>query len=313
MGLPIKCAVFILACCCHVVNGATILAVFSSLSFSDHLVFRGYVSLLARKGNTLIVMTPYPGHFSYPQVENIVELDVGQASSPFWEEYKKLMTNTDDYYQRLKAINEFSIRLAIAQLKSKQMVALLINPDIRFDLVITEADVPLLYAIADKYQAPHISITASTGKVHQHEAKGNPVHPIFYPDVNALSHGNMTLWEKVTEFYRHIQTKYEYYNNYLPLCELAARKLLGLKRSLQEVEYDIDLLFIASNPALIGNRPTVPAVVYVDRMHIRPGLSLPQVKFCFLNLIDYIGIKYSKKLISIFTFIGSIEYFGFSN
>ncbi|XP_075982592.1 UDP-glucosyltransferase 2-like [Anticarsia gemmatalis] len=276
MGLKINCAVFILAYFCYAVEGATILALFSSLSYTDHVVYRGYLSLLAQRGHSLIVMTPYPGNFPYPEVEQIVELDVGQVSAPFWDEYKKLMTNTDDYYPRLKAMNEFSVRLAIAQLKSKQMVALLINPNIKFDLVITEADVPILYAIAEKYQAPHISITASSGKVHQHEAKGNPIHPILYPDVNALNHGNMSHWEKIVEFYRYVQTKSEYYNNYLPLCELTARKLLGLKRPLLEVEYDIDLLFIANNPVLIGNRPTSPAVIFVDRMHIRPGLGLPQ-------------------------------------
>lgn len=277
MGLKINCAVFALAYFCHAVEGATILALFSSLSYTDHLVFRGYLSMLSQRGHSLIVMTPYPGHFSYPEVEKIVELDVGQASAPFWDEYKKLVTNTDDFYPRLKAVNEFSVKLAIAQLKSKQMMALLLNPNLHFDLVITEADVPLLYAVAEKYQVPHISITASTGRIHQHEAKGNPIHPILYPDVNALSHGNMSQWEKVIEFYRHIRTKNEYYNNYLPLCDLAARKLLGLKRPLQEVEYDIDFLFIASNPSLIGNRPTVPGVIFVDRMQIRPGLTLPKV------------------------------------
>ncbi|KAJ8723942.1 hypothetical protein PYW07_007922 [Mythimna separata] len=39
----------------------------------------------------------------------------------------------------------------------------------------------------------------------------------------------------------------------------------------------------ASTPLLIGNRPSVPAVVYVDRMHITPGLSLPQE---WLTILD---------------------------
>lgn len=271
--------VFLLAAyLCHVVEGASILAVFSSLAYSDHLVYRGYLSLLADRGHTIVVMTPYPGNFQYPEVEKIMELDVGQDSAPYWEEYKKLMTNTDDYYSRIKAINEFTIKLAIAQLKSKQMMALLINPNINFDLVITEADVPVFYAIAEKYQVPHIAITTTSGKIHQYESKGNPIHPILYPDVNSLNYRNLGRWEKIVEIYRHFQTKNEYYNNYLPLCELAAKKLLGLRRSLLEVEHDIDLLFVASNPALIGSRPSVPAVIYVDRMHIRPGIGLPKVR-----------------------------------
>ncbi|XP_021186448.3 UDP-glycosyltransferase UGT5 [Helicoverpa armigera] len=283
MGLKIFCAVLILAFMCHAVKGASILALFSSLSYSDHLVYRGYVSRLAQRGHNVVVMTPYPGHFQFPEVDRIVELDVGQDSSPYWDEFKLLMTNTDDYYPRQKAINEFSVKLAIAQLKSKPMTALLINPTISFDLVITEADVPLLYAVAEKYKAPHIAITTSSGKIHQYESKGNPIHPILYPDVNSLSYGNLGHWDRISEVYRQYKSRGEYYNNYLPLCELAAKKLFGLKRSLLEVEHDIDLLFVASNPALIGNRPSAPSVVYVDRMHITPGLSLPQELF---NLLE---------------------------
>lgn len=278
MGLILFCAVFTLAYLGHPVDSAAILALFPSLSYSDHLVYRGYLSRLARRGHTIVLMTPYPGHFELSEPQKIVELDVSQDSAPYWDEFKKLMTNTDDYHPRQRAMNEFMVKLVIAHLKSKQMMALLNNPTINFDLVITDADVPLLYAVAEKYKAPHIAITTTSGRIHQYESKGNPIHPILYPDVNSLSYKNLGLWRRISEISRHIQTKNEYYNYYLPLCELAAFKLLGLKRSLLEVEYDIDLLFVASNPALIGSRPSVPAVVYVDRMHIKPGLSLPQVR-----------------------------------
>ncbi|XP_050551376.1 UDP-glycosyltransferase UGT5-like [Spodoptera frugiperda] len=283
MALKPFCAVFLLVFC-HTVKGTSILALFSTLSYTDHLVFRGYLSRLALSGHNIVVMTPYPGHFQFPEIEKIVELDVSEESAPFWDEYKLLMTNTDDYHPRQKAINEFTIKLAIAQLKSKAMMSLFINPNVKyFDLVITEADVPLLYAVAEKYKAPHIAITASSGRIHQYESKGNPTHPILYPDVNTLNYRNLGKWQKIIEFYRHIQTRNEYYNNYLPLCELAAKKLFGLKRSLLDVEHDIDFLFVAGNPALIGNRPNVPAVVYVDRMHIKPGLKLPKD---LQNLLD---------------------------
>lgn len=177
----------------------------------------------------------------------------------------------------MRALNELNLKLAIAQLRSKQMTALFINPNIKFDLVISEADVPVLYALADKYKAPHISITATTGRIHQHEAKGNPTHPLLYPDVNTLNYGSLTSWQKFTEVYRYIQTKREYYGNFLPLCEVAVKKLFGNQRSLQELEEDIDLLVVAANPLLIGRRPSVPTTVYADRMHIMPGLALPQV------------------------------------
>ncbi|XP_022115659.2 UDP-glycosyltransferase UGT5-like [Pieris rapae] len=270
-----KITVIIVSLCTYV-QSASILALFSSLSFSDHLVFRGYVSLLAQRGHSVVVMTPYPGQFPPQEMERIVELNVGTESGPFWDEYKKLMTDTDDYYSRLKDINEFSLKLAIAQLKSKAMSSLFINPNVKFELVITEADVPLLYAIAEKYDAPHVSITTSIGKVHQYESKGTPIHPLLYPDANVLNYRNLTGWQKIVEFYRHYQTRNEYYYNHLPLSEIAAKKMFGLKRPLIEVEYDIDILLIAANPTLIGNRPTVPAISFVDRLHIKPGFPLQQ-------------------------------------
>lgn len=264
------------------VESASILALFSSLSFSDHLVFRGYISLLAQRGHSVVVMTPYPGQFPLQEMERIVELNVGVESASFWDNYKKLMTDTDDYYYRLKEINELGLKLAIAQLKSQAMSSLFVNPNVKFDLVITEAEVPLLYAVAEKYNVPHISITTSIGKVHQYESKGTPIHPLFYPDANVLNYRNLTRWQKIVEFYRHYHTKNDYYYNYLPLCEIAAKKMFGLKRPLIEVEYDIDILLIAANPALIGNRPIVAAISFVDRMHIKPGFPLQQVN-CYSN------------------------------
>ncbi|XP_061721362.1 UDP-glucosyltransferase 2-like [Cydia pomonella] len=276
MALKSLSAVLLLLCMSHAVLSANILALFSSLSFSDHLVFRGYVSLLAQKGHSIVLMTPYPGQFTYPDSERIVELDVGGESAVHWQEFRHLITSTDDYFSKLRQFNELSLKLAITQIKSKQMQALLINPNIKFDLVITEADVPFLYAVAEKYKALHISITTSSGKLHQHEAKGNPIHPMLYLDVNTLNNGNLSIWQKFSELYRHVKTKHEFYNYYLPLSHVAAEKVLDLKRDLQEVEYDIDLLLVAANPIVAGNRPTVPAVIYGDRMHIKPGHALPK-------------------------------------
>ncbi|XP_039757842.1 UDP-glycosyltransferase UGT5-like [Pararge aegeria] len=266
----------LLICFCFNVQSASILALFSTLSFSDHLVFRNYISLLTQRGHSIVMMTAYPGQFAYPDAERIVELNVGQESSAYWEEYRALLTNTDDYYPRMRAINDFSLKLAVVQLNSKPMKALLANPNVKFDLVITEADVPLLYAAADKYEAPHIAITASSGRIHQYESKGSSVHPTLYPDVNSLNYRNLSGWQKIVEINRYIQTKNEYYNTYLPRCDVAANKIFGLKRPLQEVEQDIDLLFVASNPVFIGNRPSTPGVIYVDRMHIKPGFALPE-------------------------------------
>nr|ACZ97419.2 UGT34A1 [Zygaena filipendulae] len=259
---------------CHIAAAANILALFSSLSYSDHLVFRGYVSLLTQRGHSVVVMTSYPGQFQHPDVENIVELDVSEESAKFWDEYKNLITNVDDYYPLMKSLNELSLKVAIAQLKSKQMTALLINPNVKFDLVVTDANVPLLYAAADKYNASHIAITPSSGKIHQYEAKGSPTHPLFYPDENTLSYGNIGFWQKITELKRYYHTKQEYSSNYLRLSQLAAEKLLGLKRDLRSVEFEIDVLFVACNPLLVGKRPNALNVAYVDGMHIKTDLTL---------------------------------------
>lgn len=278
MGSPKLSIVLLLVYFLDSVRSASILALFSSLSFSDHMVYRGYITRLAQKGHSIVVMTPYPGQIAYPESESIVELNVGSESALFWDEFKNFMVDTDDYYPRMKEINEFSVKLAVAQLKSQSVTALLINPNIKFDLVITEADVPLLYAVAEKYKVPHIAITASSGRIHQYESKGAPVHSILYPDVNTLNYRNLTLWQKLVELNRHFQTKHEYYNSYLPLSEVAANKIFTLKRPLQEIENDIDLLLVAASPVLISNRPSPPAIVYVDRMHIKPGFRLPQVQ-----------------------------------
>lgn len=269
------------------VEGSSILALFSTLSYSDHVVFRGYIEALVQRGHHVVLMTPYPGYFKYPEVERVVELDVSAASSPYWNEYKKLLTNVDDYYPILRQISELSIKVAVAQLKSQQMSALFINPTIKFDLVITEADMPILYGVAEKYKVPHVAITASTGKLHMYESKGNPKHPLLYPDMNTLNLGNLNVWQRMVEYKRYLRTKYEYYYYNLPLYQRAIERIFGIEKDILEIEENIDMLLITGTPMLIGNRPTVPAITYVDFMQIKPGLPLPQVMFGLLVIFCY--------------------------
>ncbi|XP_041969909.1 UDP-glycosyltransferase UGT5-like [Aricia agestis] len=276
MDYKVKLFAVIFVSFCSVVENASILALFPSLSFADHSVFRGYISLLAQRGHNIVLMTPYPGQFGLPEVERIVELNVGEESAPYWEEYKKLITDKDDYYPHMKAMNELNVKLVVAQLKSKAMTALLANPHVKFDLVVTDAENPILYALADKYKAPHIAITTGSGSINQFESKGVPVDPTLYPDVNSIYHRNISQWQKLVELNRHVQTRNEYYNNYLPLCEIAAKKLFAVKSDLLTLEKNIDMLFVANNPLLIGRRPSSPAVAYVDRLHVKPGFQLPE-------------------------------------
>lgn len=278
MGMKNLCFIIVLLCVSHVVHSANILALFSSLSFADHLVFRGYVSLLVQQNHSVWVMTPYPGKFSQQDMKKIIELDVGPASAPYWDEYKQLMTNVEDYYSIARELNDFALKVAISQLQSKPMLAVLSNPNARFDLIVTEAEVPLLYAVAAKYDAPHIAITAGPGTIPMYESKGNPNHPLLYPDVNTLNYRDLSVWQKFTEMRRYLLTKIDYYQSYLHMNEMAAKQILNLNRPLLEIEYDIDLLLVTGQPMLLGNRPTVPAIVYADHYHIKPGLALPKVR-----------------------------------
>lgn len=283
MNLIKKNLVLLLINLCNIVQSAHILALFSTLSYADQLVYRGYVELLAQRGHNIVLMTPYPGHFRYPEIEKIVELDVHPESAKFYEEHRKIYSNIDDYFPSLRKMNDLSIRVALAQLQSQQMTAVFINPDIKFDLVITEADVPILYAAAEKYKCPHISITASSGKLNMFESKGTPNNALLYADVNTLNYGKLSFLQKIEEYHRHWRYNYEYYNQYLPRCQKGAEKVFDLKRDLTDVEEDIDILFVTGHQMLLGNRPVTPAVVYVDRLHIRPGHPLPPVNLLFLH------------------------------
>lgn len=276
MNFKINCLVLFLINFLYNVHSASILALFSTLSYADQLVYRGYVEFLAHRGHHVVVMTPYPGLLRYPEMENIVELDVSAVSTPFYEEYKRLHSNVDDIFDDLRKINELSIKVTVAQLKSQQMTAVFINPNVQFDLVITEADMPILCAVAEKYKCPHIAITASIGKLNMFESKGSPTHPLLYKDVNTLRYGNINIIHRIEEYQRYWRFKYEYYYYFLPLCQMAAEKIVELKRDLLDVEKDIDMLFISGNQVLLGNRPISPAIVYVDNLHIKPDYNLPQ-------------------------------------
>lgn len=152
-----------------------------------------------------------------------------------------------------------------------------------YDVVIAEVIDPKVYAFAAKFKCPLIGIASLNVVNPTHEAVGNPVYPVLYPDI--LNSDAMGLFEKTEavlfSFYR--KFLYDYY--YIPALNSMVKQYFDSDiADLRSIERNISILFINTNPIIHGVRPYGPNVVeIVSGIHIKPPKLLALVKESYLQ------------------------------
>lgn len=75
---------------------------------------------------------------------------------------------------------------------------------------------------------------------------------------------------------------YKYYHHWisLPECDKIARKHFGSKIPyIGDLEKEISLVLVNTNAVLDYVRPSVPGVIEIGQMHIKPKKPLPKVSY----------------------------------
>ena len=142
-------------------------------------------------------------------------------------------------------------------MNSTEFKELIANKHNHFDLVLVENVYPVMYALADRFNASIIGVSALGFLAVSGTILGNPAHPVLYPD---LQWGVYNIDDVV-----------------IPRVHNIAKKYIGQNlRYLGDLETGQNMLSLNVNPALYPLRPTVPAMVEMGQMHIQPMKLLPQ-------------------------------------
>ena len=247
-------------------------------SISHQIVYQPIWKELSLRGHNVTVVTPNP--LNDPSLTNLTEISV-HFTYDFLKQTKiqELMSKDVNVFQNLDAIFRFMDAIAEAELNSTQFKQLIDDQSKQFDLILIECFHPVMYALSGRFKAPIIGVSSLGVLAAGYDIVGNPTHPVLYPDVLLSFHDKeLSLWQKTKSVMFSLWSRYYHHNILVPRAHEMAKKYFGKDIPyVGDLEKNQSMLFLNVNPLMYPPRPTVPAIVEMGQMHIKPVKPLPQV------------------------------------
>ncbi|KAF9423654.1 hypothetical protein HW555_000980 [Spodoptera exigua] len=258
-------------------EAARILAVFPSPSISHQVVFRPLTQELAKRGHEVTVITTDPAFPEGKAPANLTEINVHDISYHLWR--KIFLTsnkeNKDDVVKAMNLIAEAIIAIADAQLKDSKVQNLIRDKSKQFDLLLVEACVRPALVFSHIYKIPVIQISSFFATFDNYPNIGAPIHPFLYPALTRERINNLTMIEKIKEFYNDFIITRLYENNMAKENEMLRKHFRDVP-PISELNNNVDMLFLNVHPVFEGIRPVPPSVVYLGGLHQAPYKPLPK-------------------------------------
>ncbi|KAJ8727689.1 hypothetical protein PYW07_001808 [Mythimna separata] len=261
------------------VEAARILAYFPTPSISHQVVFRPLTEALASRGHEVTVVTTDPAFPKGETPPNLREIDVHDISYRIWttEVMKAQNAQDDDIVAPINVMIQAMIQVFDNQLKEEEIQSLIHNKHLQFDLLLLEAYMVPLLAFSHIYKVPVIQMSSLGASYPNYKSVGASTHPLLYPGNLRRRINNLTMWEKVQEFYRNYKMQKLVRNNYDTLGNTVLRKHFGPDiPQAWELLNNIDMLFLNIHPIFEGIRPVPPNVIYLSGLHQKPTKELPE-------------------------------------
>ncbi|XP_072946227.1 UDP-glucosyltransferase 2-like [Epargyreus clarus] len=262
-----------------VTNTARILAVFPSPAISHQVVFRVLTQELVKRGHEVVVITTDPAYPNGQAPANLTEIDIHDVSYNFKSDMMSRFTdaeieNESQWTSQLKSM-QYYMTIVGVQLQSEQIQAL-IREKREFDLLLIEACVPPVMVFSHIFKAPVIQVSSFGAMIENLEAIGAPTHLTLYPTPFRQRLYNLSLWEKIREYYHHFQLVNSYKSNE-PVLDEMLQKILGPNvPPISELINNVDMLFLNVHPMWMDNHPMPPSVVFLGGLHQKPAKEIPQ-------------------------------------
>ncbi|VVC33782.1 UDP-glucuronosyl/UDP-glucosyltransferase [Cinara cedri] len=271
-------------------SAARILGVFPHHGYSHHMVFLPYLRTLADRGHDVHVISNFGS--SHPKITDIgVEgsMPMSNNAVPFPESdtafgFSSMWRDMDILYNLAKSTESMFGVPAVKRL--------LDDPDAAFDLVIAEhfnSELPLGFAA--KYRAPFVLLSSCPLIPWSMDLFGQPQQTAYRPSVfSGLSERMDFVQRLINTLISHVSIVMFRTTN-RPWSQHVIKKHLGVDISLDEFASNASLILVNTHWSINGVSPTVPAVLEVGGMHMKPPADLPKDIQQFIDEAEH-GVIY---------------------
>ncbi|CAH0550303.1 unnamed protein product [Brassicogethes aeneus] len=258
-------------------DSARILGIFQTPTTSTQSVFQAIWKELSLKGHQVTVVSPFP--LRDKSLVNLTEIDVSGTTKIFLNhDFQFFMNKERSTTSKIEALFNVNYELSEAIFEDDGFKKIYQNPNERFDLIIIQIHInPIFHTLGARFNAPVIGVSSMGGYIGSHFAIGNPNHPALYSEMFLPYHGKLTFSERwYSSFYNMWVRGYLYFKA-MPRCNQIARKYLGSNiPDIEDLQKDLSILFLTTNPILYEPRPNVPIIQAISQVHLKPVQPLNQ-------------------------------------
>ncbi|XP_031357410.1 UDP-glucuronosyltransferase 2B2-like [Photinus pyralis] len=253
---------------------ARILIAISSPFVEHQVTFQGLWRALLGRGHAVTLLTTHSmNDKSYSHLQEIVWHESVTLDKVDRESFISAYYNYDSVLKTLDS-----------ELNHTKVIELL-NEDREFDLVITEYQAPVLYALAEVYNCPLILVSTTDLRSFMYYDLNNPSHSAYNPDFLLPYKHPLSFLERFISAGVLFANKL-YYNLIVAKQETALiRKHFGSKfPTVEDLRDRISVVLVNQNPILGHIRPLIPTIVSIGgALNIQPPNFLPEEFDAFMR------------------------------
>lgn len=267
------------------IKTARILAVYPLPSISHQIVFQALTDELVRRGHEVTVVTTNAKYPPREAPKNLTEINLHDLSYKIWRDvlFQKSFNSIDNIYDQMSAVLRAGSAVFHSVVKTKEVQEIINKKHGEYDLILLEACVRSALIFSHYFKAPVIQISSMTLFKYHLKAVGSDTHPFLYPTQFHQRLYNLTIWEKLQEFYN----DYRIENLIDEIAEEDTKVLKSILGSdlpsIRELSKNVHMLFLNAHPIWVDNQPVPPNVVFMGGIHIPPPKPLPQDLQAYLD------------------------------
>lgn len=273
--------ILLVICVENACDGANILAIIPTPSFSHQVAFRELWKELSLRGHNVTLATTDP--INDPSLKNLTEIDMSN-SYEVWSQKCNVSQEAQDglgvwntYEFFIKTLAE----VAEDQMEKTDFQKLVKGRNtMKFDVVMVELFYPHLFIFGKIYNCPTIAMGTIGSSMIMYNSLGNYAHPMLNTDINCPFVGELSFKERLISIIFNINVWYIEHYILIPRTKQIIEKCIGNETSLRMTDLlsAADLMLINENPLFKGNRALGPNTIYVGGgSHLKPLKPLPQV------------------------------------
>ncbi|XP_045519961.1 UDP-glucosyltransferase 2-like isoform X1 [Pieris brassicae] len=277
----------------HVIQCSKILGYFPTPSISHQVVFRPLMHELAKRGHEVIVVTTDPAFAKGDTPANLTEIDVHDISYKNWEAVLDTHNGKkENIFQQIVNLFERFTSTFDLQLQTPEVKKMLSKEKNNIDLIVVESSVRTTLGLGHLLKAPIIQFSSFGTSPSHFGFFGAPSQPLLYPTPLNVRIYNLTMFEKIFEFLKHLTLDYLQRAMYDSDYAMAKRNFGEDLPPFEELmDKYVQMLFLNEHPIWAHNHPVPSNVIFMGGIHQTEHDALPQDLKTYLDASKH-GVIY---------------------